>query len=127
MTSSRTPRFSIRFDPWYRCMSRVVLVSPDDSYLELEAAAVRVRMGWAFRASFPRKAIVSAAPFERRPLSRGVHGLSGRWLVNGSGEGILRIALSPAQRGWVMGFPVSLKELLISLDEPAEAMRALTG
>ncbi len=55
----------------------------------------------------------------KRPLSRGVHGFAGRWLVNGSGQCILVIDLAPGQRGYVMGFPVRLRQLMISVWEPA--------
>jgi len=46
-----------------------------------------------------------------------VHGFGGRWLVNGSGRGILSIRLNPGQRAYVMGVPVRLRELLVSVAE----------
>jgi hypothetical protein len=56
-----------------------------------------------------------------------VHGFSGRWLVNGSGEGILTIDLDPAQRAYVMGFPVRLRQLMVSVADPAALASALSG
>jgi hypothetical protein len=51
-----------------------------------------------------------------------VHGFGGRWLVNGSGRGILSIQLITVQRAYVMGLPVQLRELLVSVrDWPALA------
>lgn len=82
-------------------------------------------MGWAFRSRFPRTAIALAAETHERPLSRGVHGFAGRWLVNGSGRGILTIYLKLAQRGYVMGFPVGLRELMVSVAEPLALAAAL--
>jgi len=54
-----------------------------------------------------------------------VHGFAGRWLVNGSGRGILTLDLKPAQRGYVMGFPVRLRELQVSLERPEDVSAML--
>ena len=125
MNPTGTTRFPIRFDSWYRVLSSALLLLPSDSFVEIESGEVRVRMGWAFRARFPRSAVASASDFGKKPLSRGVHGLAGRWLVNGSGEGIVRIALEPRQRGYVMGFPVRLRELFVSVESPVDLRHAL--
>ncbi len=122
-----TLRFPIRFDRGYGAISRMLLVAPSDSFVEVAGDDVRVRMGWAFRASFPRSAVASAADLRRRPLARGVHGWAGRWLVNGSGDGIVRIELAPGQRGNVAGFPVRLRELLVSVEDAAGLIAALGG
>jgi hypothetical protein len=66
---------------------------------------------------------VSATRHEGKPLSRGVHGFAGRWLVNGSGENLVDIALQPRQRGYVMGFPVRLRNVLV--EDPAGLTSAL--
>lgn len=118
-------RFPIRFDRFYGLLSTALLLPPSGSYVELEGGEVRVRMGWSFRARFPRSAVASVAPYPRRPISRGVHGFAGRWLVNGSGNGILSLALEPAQRAFVLGFPVRLRTLLVSVDDPAGLAAAL--
>ncbi len=120
-----TLRFPIRFDPWYRALSRAVLLPPSDAFVEVDDAEVRIRMAWAFRARLPRTAIAAVAPHRRIPLSRGVHGWAGRWLVNGSGDGVLELALAPAQRAVVLGFPVRLRTLLVSVDDPAGLRSAL--
>ena len=120
-------RFPIRFDSAYRVLSAALLLSPSDSFVEVEGDEVRVRMAWGFRARFPRSAVVSATRYQQKPLSRGVHGFAGRWLVNGSGEGIVDIALEPHQRGYVMGFPVRLRNLLVSVEDTTDLMTALTG
>src|SRR4029077_19800004 len=105
----------IRFDAWYRMLSTALFLLPSDSYLELSGDEVTVRMGWGFRTRFPRSSVVRATVSDSRPISRGVHGFAGRWLVNGSGDRILALELQPAQRAWVMGFPVALRELLVSV------------
>jgi hypothetical protein len=52
-----------------------------------------------------------------------VHGFNGRWLVNGSGRGIVGIRLDPVQRAYVIGAPVRLRELLVSVTD-ADAVAA---
>jgi len=119
-------RFPIRFDAAYRVLSSALLLTPSDSFVEVAGDDVRVRMAWGFRARFPRSAVMSATEHQKKPLSRGVHGFAGRWLVNGSGKGIVNIALEPSQRGYVIGFPVRLRNLLVSVEDPAGLMIALT-
>ena len=120
-------RFPIRFDAWYALMSSVLCLPPSAAYVEVNGDGVEVRMGWAFRASFPNRAVAMVTETDSRPLSRGVHGFSGRWLVNGSGEGILTIDLAPPQRGYVMGFPIRLRQLMVSVENPAALAQALKG
>jgi len=82
---------------------------------------------YRFRTRFARAAIVSIGPFEGKPLSRGVHGFGGRWLVNGSARGLLRIDLDPPPRAYVAGIPVRLRQLLVSVDDPEGVTRVLHG
>jgi hypothetical protein len=125
MSSSRFP---IKFDASYALLSTALFIFPSDSYVETRGHEVSVRMGWAFRASFDRSRVTGASPLDRRiSLTRGVHGGSGRWLVNGSGDGILAIDLDPPQRAHVMGFPVKLRQLQVSVDDPAALAAALVG
>jgi hypothetical protein len=112
-------RFAIRFDAWYRVLSTALFLPPSASYVEIQGERVHVRMGWAFRATFSRSAVAAMSGLAKRPMSRGVHGLAGRWLVNGSGHGILTIDLRPNQRAYVMGIPVRLCQLLVSVEDPS--------
>jgi hypothetical protein len=118
MSSGQSQRFFMRFDAWYRILSSALFLLPSSSYMEVEGDEVRVRMGWAFRSRFPKTAVASAAETHPNPFSRGVHGFAGRWLVNGSGQGILTIDLAPDQRAYVMGIPVRLRQLMVSVAEP---------
>ncbi len=111
-------RFTVRFDAWYSVLSSVLLMPPAASYVEIQGDQVHARMSWGFRATFPRSAVVATSRLAKRPMSRGVHGLAGRWLVNGSGQGILTIDLRPDQRAYVIGIPVRLRQLLVSVDDP---------
>jgi len=118
-------RFPISFDGWYRVLSIALGLLPSRSYVAVDAEQVEVRMGWAFRSRFPRSAVESGSELDISPLSRGVHGFGGRWLVNGSGRGIVRIELSPRQRGYVVGFPVRLKSVLVSVAQPSALASAV--
>jgi hypothetical protein len=119
-------RFPIRFDNLYGLLSKALTIFPDNSFVDVTDRDVSVRMGWAFRAKFPRSAITGTKRVEREPISRGVHGMFGRWLVNGSGKGLLSISLAPAQRGYVCCVPVNISELTISFDDPEQIAEILT-
>ncbi|PYS47502.1 MAG: hypothetical protein DMG13_27760 [Acidobacteria bacterium] len=125
--SAATPiaRFPISFDGWYRVLSIICGLLPSRSYMNVDNEQVQVRMGWAFRSRFPCSVVVSVWELDRRPVSRGVHGFAGRWLVNGSGRGVVNIQLSPPQRAYVMGFPVRLELLMVSVAEPSALAAAL--
>jgi hypothetical protein len=118
-------RFRIRFDRVYGALSALLFLSPAGSYAEVDDEHVSVRMGWGFRANIPRTSIKAVSRYEKRPISRGVHGFAGRWLVNGSGDGIVSLELEPRQRGFVMGVAVSIRQLLVSVDEPERFIAAL--
>jgi hypothetical protein len=119
-------RFPIRFDAGFAALSRVLLLSPSDSYVEIAGDRVAARMGWAFRAAFERARVRAASSLGKRiPLTRGVHGWAGRWLVNGAGEAIVSIDLEPPQRAYVLGVPVRLRQLQVSVDDPAALIAAL--
>ena len=127
ITGCSPQRFPILFDEWYGILSRALFLPPANSYVEVDGHKVCVRMSWAFRSCFPRSAVVSVAAVNIRPFSRGVHGFAGRWLVNGAGQGILIIELEPRQRGYVMGFPVCLRQLMVSVAEPEALAAALSN
>jgi hypothetical protein len=92
----------------------------------VEDDLVRVRMGFGFRATFPRSAVTSAVRDERRFVSIGAHGWNGRWLVNGWWGPYVRIELSPVQRAHLLGIPLRLRELLVSTPDPDALIGALT-
>ncbi len=125
--SDETVRVPITFDPWYRLLSSVLGLPPSGAYVQVTGERVEVRMGWAFRSRFRRSEVASASPLDIRPISRGVHGFGGSWLVNGAGRGILRIELSPPQRAYVTGVPIRLRELLVSVTEVSALAAALTS
>jgi hypothetical protein len=125
MSALDVRRFPIRFDGWYATMSRLLGLPPSTAWVALDGDAIEVRMGWAFRSRFPRSAVAATSVDDRRPLSRGVHGFAGRWLVNGSGRGIVCIRCDPIQRARVVGVPVRLRELRVSVTDPSVLAAAL--
>ena len=86
--------------------------------IEVTPDVVKVRMAWGFRANIKRSAIRSARHESRRTISRGAHGLFGRWLVNTTGSGLITLELDPPQRGWVLGYPVRVREVTLSPADP---------
>lgn len=118
-------RFAIRIDRAFGVLAWMLGMSRERSFVEIRDGEVRVEMGRSFRARFPELAVISTRRHEGWTLSRGVHGFAGRWLVNGSGRGIVEIELAPGQRASVLGFPVKLRQLLVSLEDPEGLLEAL--
>ena len=115
------------FDRFYGALSTALLMPPAKSYVEVDRGEIRVRMSWGFAAQFPKSTVKGLSRLARKPISRGVHGFAGRWLVNGSGNGIVIIDLDPPQRGHVMGFPVRIRQLMVSMEKPEQLMTALSN
>jgi hypothetical protein len=68
---------------------------PGVSGVEIGSGEVRVRMG-SFRLDIPRDSVRSVRRSHARVWgASGVHGGRGRWLVNGSPEGLVELALDP--------------------------------
>ncbi len=99
-------------------------LTPRRSYLDLGPDTIRVRMGWGFRADIPRTSI-RAARRVGDSVSIGVHGWRGRWLVNGASGPLVALQLEPQVRARAVGFPIRLRELIVSVDDPDGVVRAL--
>jgi hypothetical protein len=119
-------RFAISFEPWYAVLSTCLGLPPSSAYVLVDDQRVHLRMGWAFGATFPRAAVAATFESDQRPFSRGVHGFGRRWLVNGAGGPILGMRLDPGQRASLLGIPIRLRELYVSVDDPADVATALT-
>ncbi len=119
-----TTRIPIKYSKVWSWLLTILLMPRGLSYIEVDGDAIRVRMSFAFRATFTRGDISAVSP-HRPVVSIGVHGWRGRWLVNGANRPIARITLALPARARVLGFPVALRELLVSVDDVAELRRAL--
>lgn len=117
MTIDSPRRFRIRFTGPNRAMALLGLRRAN-SYVEVDASHITVKMGWAFGAVVARSGVRSVGPDSDRVLGWGVHGWRGRWLVNGSSSNIVRIDIDPPARGRVVGVPVRVKRLRVSVDQP---------
>jgi hypothetical protein len=118
-------RFPIRFDGWYAVLSRSLFIPPEASYVDVTDGEVSANMGWAFGARFPRSSVAAAEPIDRWTPNRGVHGWNGRWLVNGASSGLVALDLVPSQRARVIGFPVRLRRLVVSVDDADRLVKTL--
>jgi hypothetical protein len=118
--------FPISFSRPIAVLGRLTGTGPGEAFVAVRASDVTVRQGWAFRVRIPRSAVAGAHPATGRvPLSRGAHGWGGRWLVNGSGRGLVTIELRTPVRARVMGVPVHLRELTVSVEDPDGLLAAL--
>jgi hypothetical protein len=120
-------RFPIRMNSVNGILFKGLLILPSSSYVELDGDTVHVRLGWAFSARIPRSLITTAGQGKRPtiPFTAGAHGWAGRWLVNGASDGIVTVELSEPVRAFVAGFPVRLKVLSVSVDDPDGFVSAL--
>lgn len=115
-------RVPIRFGRWKPLLVALGL-TPSGSYMEIASELVRVRMGWGatrhaqFRTEFSRASIRS---LRRVPNSAsiGLHGSRGRWLVNGAAGPLVALSLDPPVRARLLGLPIRLRELIVSVDDP---------
>ncbi|MGK4584520.1 hypothetical protein [Kitasatospora sp. HPMI-4] len=113
-----TSDFPLRYDSWFLLPATVLGLGRRWAGVRVGDGMVTVRMGWAFRARIPLKAIRSAGPDSGGVTGWGVHGFAGHWLVNGSSKGLVRLELDPAVRAYAVQFPVRLRELRLSLEKP---------
>ena len=118
-------KFAIGYNGPSVALLGVLGLGPRFSSIDLTDETLDVHMGWGFRARFPRAAIIAVAPSTIRTISRGAHGWRGRWLVNGSGKGLVTITIDPAVRAYTLGFPLRLRELTVSVEAPVELIEAL--
>ena len=120
-----TRRFPIRFTGLSRAMIALGL-SPSRSWVEVGDDLVRVRMSWAFSLDAPLVNVRDARPDTGRVGGWGVHGWRGRWLVNGSSSGLVRIDLSQPVRGRMGPIPIGIRQLRVSVEDPDGLVAALT-
>ena len=115
--------FTIRQHPAMRAMAWSL--GGAHGHVDVDDTAVRVRHGVMFRTTIPRSIIGPPQRYEGKVYSWGVHGWRGRWLVNGSSHGIVVLPIEPRRRAHVLGWPIRLRELAVSLDDPDGFLAAL--
>lgn len=103
--------------------------------VEVADGEVRVRLGAAFRVTFPRASVGRAEvkPAPKRlswrgwGLGIGAHGYAGRWLVNTSMRGLVEIDLTVPARARLLGVPVKVRSLCVSMAVPDELVEELSA
>lgn len=117
----------LRYDRWYLPLAVPVGLGPKRSRLRVDAGTLHVKMGWAFDARVPLASITRAERADDRVLTLGVHYSAGRWLVNGSGKGLVALTIEPPADARAVGRSISLRELWVSVTDPDALIAACTG
>lgn len=87
---------------------------------------VRIRMGVGFNAILPRDHVTEASKATKPALfGWGVHGWRGRWAVNGSDSGMVRLRIDPPVHARMLIFAIKPHELFVSLNDPDSFLTAL--
>jgi hypothetical protein len=115
----------LRYERWFLPLSVPLGLGPERSEVRVEAGEVHVKMGWAFDAHIPLTSITSAEATDARVFGWGVHYSGARWLVNGSGKGLVTLTIEPPARAkfWVMSVP--LRSLSVSVTDPDALIAAV--
>ncbi len=94
------------------------------SGVALDTGEIRVRMG-SFKLDIPRSSVRSVQRSQAKVGgTTGVHGRHGRWLVNGSAEGLAELTIDPPVHispsiDTLFGLgPSRVRQLTLSLDDP---------
>jgi hypothetical protein len=117
-------RFSLR-------ASRLQDQGPGRGGLELDSTMLRVRMA-DFHLDIPRNSVRSAIRSTRQTRGTiGVHGGRGRWLVNGSHDGLVELAIEPPyytpRQPSTLFLRSKVSSLTISLVDPDGFIAAVEG
>jgi hypothetical protein len=111
-------RFPILFTGLNKAMTALGLTA-GNSYVEVGSDVLIVRMGWAFRAEAPRASVRSVAEDEGGVWGWGAHGWRGVWMVNGSSRNLVRVDFDPPGSARTLGWPIVLRALRVSVEDPA--------
>ena len=118
---------SLRFERWYLPLSVPLGLGPSNSEIRLDAGVLRVKMGWAFDAEIPVASITKAEAANEGVFTWGVHYSRGRWLVNGSGKGLVALTIDPPVQAKVWIRSVTLRSLWVSVTDPDALIAAVGG
>lgn len=110
----------LRYDRWFLPFSVPFGLGPNRSALRVEDDTLHVRFGWGFRSEIPLTSIKDAKLNRDKVYAWGAHGWGGRWLVNGSSKDIVELTIDPPARAYVMGAPITLRTLYVSVTDPQD-------
>ena len=114
----------LRCERWFLPLSVPLGLGPKRSEMRIEDGTLHGRFGWGFRTEIPLTSIKDAKPSNERVYASGAHGWRGRWLVNGSSEDIVELTIAPPVRAYVMGAPIKLQTLYVSVTDPQALIAA---
>jgi hypothetical protein len=117
----------LRYERWFLPFSVPLGMGPKQSEVRIEDDTLHVKFGWGFRTAVHLSSITKAEENHDRVYSWGAHGWRGRWLVNGSSKGIVELTIDPATTAHVLGVPVKLSTLWVSVTEPEALIEACTA
>ena len=120
--------FRFSYGPFSRQMLSLLANGPSFSRVSVNAERIEIRFGWSFQMSIPRSEIASAVR-SKKPFGAGfgVHGWRGRWVINGSNDGIVQLTFRQPQQARVVGFPVKPREIFLSLEDPDGFLVAISS
>jgi hypothetical protein len=116
----------LRYERWYLPLVVPIGLGPKRSEVRVDGGALHVKMGWAFDAHIPLASITRAEPANEKVLTLGVHYSRGRWLVNGSGKGVVALTIEPPVDAKIVTRSASLHSLWISVTDPDALIAACT-
>ncbi|MEZ0352547.1 hypothetical protein [Mycobacterium sp. pR1184] len=116
----------LRYERWYVLLSTPLGLGPNTSEVRIVDGTLHVKMGWAFEAHIPIASITRAEASDERTFTAGVHYSNGRWLVNGSGKGLLALTIEPPVQAKVPLRSVALRSLVLSVTDPDALIAACT-
>jgi hypothetical protein len=120
--------FSLRYGAFSRWLLTALASGPGRSGIAVDEADFAVEMGVSFGGRAPLRSVSSVRPLEETvAVTRGVHGWRGDWLVNGAGDGLVEVTFEPPMKAHVLGVPIRIRRLRISVDDPAGFASALHG
>jgi hypothetical protein len=114
----------LRYERWFLPFSVPLGLGPKQSEVAIDGDTLRVKFGWGFEADIPLRSITKAEPNSDKLYSWGAHGWRGRWLVNGSSKGIVELSIDPPVRASVVGVPINLCTLYVSVTDPEALIAA---
>jgi hypothetical protein len=117
-------RFAFRCG-FFRWLLVVLGSGPKWSSVDVDDTQMRVGMGIGFRATIPRASVRRCARDQDMRWGVGVHGWRGRWLVNGATTGIVTLDIDPPAPARVLGWPIRLRQLHVSVEDPDGLVAAL--
>jgi hypothetical protein len=119
--------FPIRYSRASRWLMAPLLLGARLAKVELSEDELRVRMGWAFRATIPRRSIRRAAIRRDVVWAVGVHSdlRFKSWLVNGAMKGTVFLDLLPPAKGRLAVLPITIERLGLGLEDPDGFLRSL--